>query len=191
VGPTDEQSVHEPPTLALADGSNAIDAGIVLPGIDGRAPGGPDLGAVERGCAAPFYGPRDAADAARVGAIDCTIDEGTGSGGGDPGTGGASAGSGGGSSAPSGSGSGSGGGASAPTGANGSTGASAPLAVGSGAGGGDGASDGDGGDGCGCTIAGAPTRGPWVILAAAAAAIAIGRRRALRRRVDRGHRSAS
>lgn len=43
----------------LAAGSDAIDHGVVLPGItDGFTGSAPDLGAQERGCAAPIYGVR-------------------------------------------------------------------------------------------------------------------------------------
>jgi hypothetical protein len=52
-------AVLPPATLALADGSNALDRGLPFPGInDGHLGTGPDLGAVERGCPPAFYGPR-------------------------------------------------------------------------------------------------------------------------------------
>ncbi len=45
-------------SFELADGSQAINHGVYLPGINQRAKGSPDLGAWERGCIAPVYGPR-------------------------------------------------------------------------------------------------------------------------------------
>ena len=45
--------------VTLASGSNAVDRGVVLPGIDDDFTGSaPDLGALERGCPAPLYGVR-------------------------------------------------------------------------------------------------------------------------------------
>ncbi len=56
-----EQEVGVPPDLRLAAGSAALDAGVVLPGInDGFAGAGPDLGAYEMGLTPPRYGPRPA-----------------------------------------------------------------------------------------------------------------------------------
>jgi hypothetical protein len=47
------------PDLALDPSSNAIDVALPLPGINGRSLGGDaDLGARERGCPVPLYGPR-------------------------------------------------------------------------------------------------------------------------------------
>lgn len=70
VGPTDEMAAATPVDLELADGSNAIDAGHVWPGIGDAFEGAaPDLGARERGCAAPSFGPRPSEEehvAARV-----------------------------------------------------------------------------------------------------------------------------
>lgn len=43
----------------LSQSSPAVDAGLALPGLSGRVAGaGPDLGALELGCAPPTYGPR-------------------------------------------------------------------------------------------------------------------------------------
>jgi hypothetical protein len=59
--PTTYTTALSPPDLALAPDSNAIDAAIDLPGINSRRVGAKaDLGARERGCPAPFYGPRPA-----------------------------------------------------------------------------------------------------------------------------------
>jgi hypothetical protein len=46
--------------FSLVDGSKAIDAGEVIPGIthDDYAGDAPDLGAIEHGMAKPHYGPR-------------------------------------------------------------------------------------------------------------------------------------
>ncbi|MES1260249.1 MAG: hypothetical protein ABUS49_00840 [Acidobacteriota bacterium] len=50
-----------PADASLAAGSVALDAGRVLPNINDNYQGaGPDLGALERGCPAPVYGPRPA-----------------------------------------------------------------------------------------------------------------------------------
>ncbi len=50
---------HAPADLLLRPGSAAIDAGVVLPGIDDDYTGtAPDLGAVELGGSVPAYGPR-------------------------------------------------------------------------------------------------------------------------------------
>lgn len=48
-----------PQNVTLNSGSNAIDAGVVIPGISSTFMGSaPDMGALERGCALPIYGPR-------------------------------------------------------------------------------------------------------------------------------------
>lgn len=49
----------EPLDLSLAANSGALDRGVYLPNInDGFTGAAPDLGALERGCPAPVYGPR-------------------------------------------------------------------------------------------------------------------------------------
>jgi len=59
VPPPDYTSMVTPPDATLDAGSNAVDAGRVLPNInDGFQGGGPDLGALERGCPLPIYGIR-------------------------------------------------------------------------------------------------------------------------------------
>jgi len=72
VGPDDPMTHQEPANFALADGSNAIDVGAALPGVNERFVGqGPDLGAFERGCPAPAYGPRPEGQEAVTNPIDC------------------------------------------------------------------------------------------------------------------------
>ncbi|MEW6750421.1 MAG: chondroitinase-B domain-containing protein [Candidatus Latescibacterota bacterium] len=74
VGPAEARVRHEPPPFALASGSDALDAGLRLPGVnDGFAGAGPDLGALEAGCPEPQYGPRSRADAdaGRIWPVDC------------------------------------------------------------------------------------------------------------------------
>ncbi|MEZ4452741.1 MAG: chondroitinase-B domain-containing protein [Nannocystaceae bacterium] len=57
--PADYLGVIDAVDVTLAATSPAIDAGPALPGInDDFVGGGPDLGALERGCAAPIYGVR-------------------------------------------------------------------------------------------------------------------------------------
>ncbi|HEX4334599.1 MAG TPA: hypothetical protein VH062_01725 [Polyangiaceae bacterium] len=61
VPPATYETTLPAPDVALADGSNAIDHGVVLPGIDdGFTGAAPDLGALEHGCPAPLYGVRPA-----------------------------------------------------------------------------------------------------------------------------------
>ncbi|MBN8616786.1 MAG: hypothetical protein J0L92_39750, partial [Deltaproteobacteria bacterium] len=72
VGPTGDGMARQeaPASFALAASSNAIDRGRTIAGINTRAVGAPDLGAWERGCPAPHYGPRAEGDES-VTAIDC------------------------------------------------------------------------------------------------------------------------
>jgi hypothetical protein len=59
VGPSDARATYVPPDFTLDAASNAIDGGQPLPGInDGYTGTAPDLGALERGCPVPEYGPR-------------------------------------------------------------------------------------------------------------------------------------
>jgi hypothetical protein len=53
--------LHDPAAIdfRLRPGSAAIDAGVILPGINDGANGPPDLGAYELGEPVPVYGPRD------------------------------------------------------------------------------------------------------------------------------------
>ena len=53
------RGIVQPVDLSLAGNSAAVDRGVYLPNInDGFAGNAPDLGALERGCPAPVYGPR-------------------------------------------------------------------------------------------------------------------------------------
>ena len=59
VGPADERTRYSPPDFTLGETSRAIDRGQRLPGVnDGFTGVAPDLGALERGCPVPTYGPR-------------------------------------------------------------------------------------------------------------------------------------
>jgi hypothetical protein len=73
VGPAgDGSSPHVPFDVTLADGSNAVDAGTPIPGINsGHLGAGADLGALEKGCPLPSYGPRPDGREAITNAIDC------------------------------------------------------------------------------------------------------------------------
>lgn len=75
VGPEgDGRTRHDPVgSFALAATSAAIDRGRAIPGVNAQAGGaGPDLGAWERGCPAPHYGPRpEGMEEALVAIVDC------------------------------------------------------------------------------------------------------------------------
>jgi MYXO-CTERM domain-containing protein len=58
VAPDDYVNAMDPPDAALAGGSPAIDAAAPLANLNDGAPGGPDVGALELGCAAPLFGVR-------------------------------------------------------------------------------------------------------------------------------------
>ena len=59
MAPADYKTVVAEPDATLAQGSPAVDAAMPWPGINGAFVGaGPDLGALELGCAAPIHGPR-------------------------------------------------------------------------------------------------------------------------------------
>jgi hypothetical protein len=59
VAPSTYTVALPPPDATLASGSNAIDAGAMLPNVDdASAEQAPDLGALERGCPSPLYGVR-------------------------------------------------------------------------------------------------------------------------------------
>lgn len=76
VAPADYHTLVTPPDLALADGAGALDAGVLLVGIDGHHDGAaPDLGARERGCPAPYYGPRPTGMEALTNPVDCSRDD--------------------------------------------------------------------------------------------------------------------
>lgn len=83
VAPADYTEHIVDPDVTLAEGSAAVDAGLVLPGINGSAVGaGPDLGALELGCAPFVWGPRPRGDEAITNPVDCAADT-SGGGGGD------------------------------------------------------------------------------------------------------------
>jgi hypothetical protein len=66
---------QDPADFALAGGSNALDRGTLLSGVNVRFTGAaPDLGARESGCPAPTYGPRPAGSEHVAAAIDCQTD---------------------------------------------------------------------------------------------------------------------
>jgi MYXO-CTERM domain-containing protein len=76
VAPADYREMVVPPDLALADASNALDVGLAVPGINGAHIGAaPDLGARERGCVAPYYGPRPEGMEALTNPVDCSADD--------------------------------------------------------------------------------------------------------------------
>jgi hypothetical protein len=59
VPPSTYKVAMAPPDASLASGSNAIDAGLVLPNLnDGFTGAAPDVGALEAGCPLPLYGVR-------------------------------------------------------------------------------------------------------------------------------------
>jgi len=61
VPPSDYTVTMTPQDATLSSGSNALDAGLALPNLNGDSTGaGPDLGALERGCPIPLYGVRPA-----------------------------------------------------------------------------------------------------------------------------------
>jgi hypothetical protein len=62
--PVDVKVAQNAPDLRLAPGTEAIDAGVVMPGLNDRFKGkAPDLGAYELGQDLPQYGPRPEASA--------------------------------------------------------------------------------------------------------------------------------
>jgi len=84
LAPTDYTIVQPPQDLTLASGSNAVDRGLLLPGIDdGYVGAAPDLGAIETGCLLPLYGPRPEGMEAYAAPVNCVAG---GPGGGDAGT---------------------------------------------------------------------------------------------------------
>gem|GEM_PF-3649898 len=59
VAPGSYSETLSPPDVTLDAASNAIDAGVAIPGVtNGYRGAAPDLGALERGCAAPIFGVR-------------------------------------------------------------------------------------------------------------------------------------
>lgn len=156
VGPADPMAQASAQSFALAAGSNAVDAGGVLPGInDGFVGSAPDLGAAESGCPAPVYGPRPEGQEGVTNKIACSPDDPNPGTGGGPGSGAGGAGSG--------TGSGSG-------------------TTGAGTGGSGGGASAEGDEGCGCEVVGTSAAGPWWALACAAIAGSFARMRSRRRR---------
>lgn len=152
VGPSDEQAHQSPQDFTLAAASNAIDRGLNLPGINSGFQGAaPDLGAVERGCPVPSYGPRPEGQDHVTNLVDCNPQTQP------PGDGGLGGSGGGGTG-----GSGAASGGSGP-GSGGSAGSSA-------------ASGGDDDGGCGCRLAPAGRAGTALALLALLALLS--RRRA-------------
>lgn len=175
--PPDAFEELEVPSLALAEGSAPVDAGVALVGInDGYTGDAPDLGAHEVGHELPVYGPNGSL--------------GSGSGSGAGGGAGSGGGSGSGAGGEDGSGPSGSGGADASGGpaGPGDAGAGAGL-PGAGGGTGDAASD-DGG--CGCEVPGATSRGRApLLLAALGLATMVRRRRTTGPDGDRRARSTS
>lgn len=65
-----------PPQLVLDPTSPAVDVGRALPGINARHIGaGADIGATERGCPSPHYGPRPAGSESVTTKVDCAADD--------------------------------------------------------------------------------------------------------------------
>jgi MYXO-CTERM domain-containing protein len=154
VGPADWKALVMPATPTLAEGSGAIDKGLVLPNVnDGAAGAAPDLGAIEAGCEAPIYGVRPVGTDETNEPLGCkTGSGGTGGAGGAGGNGAGGAGTGGG-----------GAGGDSGTGGNASNGS--------------GGSSGGSKGGCGCRTAPSETDTTAALLCAALAATAARRRR--------------
>ncbi|MDQ3341194.1 MAG: right-handed parallel beta-helix repeat-containing protein [Myxococcota bacterium] len=73
--PTTYTTALAPPNLTLAASSNAIDAAIDVPGINSRRVGAKaDIGARERGCPSPLYGPRPEG-LTTTNIVDCSADD--------------------------------------------------------------------------------------------------------------------
>jgi hypothetical protein len=156
VGPAGDGSTAATPfDVTLADGSNAIDVGTPLSGINsGHLGAGPDLGALEKGCPVPTYGPRPTGQEAITNAVDCNASTTPPGDGGIGGSGGSGTG-----------GSGTGG---SSTGGGGSGGSSS------------GGTSSDDDSGCGCQLPGRSTSSRAILLAALVFA-AVSRRRFRRR----------
>ena len=150
VGATDYHPALAPPDVTLAAGSNAIDTGLAIPGINDAYQGaGPDLGALERGCPLPIYGIRPVGIDETNEPFGCEpgSDGGTGGGSGGGSAGGVAGGTGGGTAG------GSSGGAGG--GSGGSGGGSGGGSAGGDADGGTGGGNGKAAGSCGCSSAAA------------------------------------
>ena len=142
VAPLDSKGTLAAQDVTLAQGSAAVDRGLVMPGVnDGFKGKAPDLGALELGCTSPIYGVRPEGVDESNEALGCS------------GSGGSSTSS---TGVGGGAGTGAGTGASASAGAGGSGGASGPGDTG----------------GCGCRAAGdapmSPIAAPGIAAALAA-----------------------
>ena len=74
--PASYTTVAARPDFALAESSNAVDAALALPGINGRHLGaGADIGARETGCTPPHYGPRPAGAELVTNIVDCSAND--------------------------------------------------------------------------------------------------------------------
>ena len=74
--PAGYMAVQPPTDFVLATASNAIDTGLALAGFNSHHIGnGADLGARERGCPAPHYGPRPAGSELLTNIVDCSADD--------------------------------------------------------------------------------------------------------------------
>ena len=74
VAPATSQPLFAAKGVALADGSNAIDAAEPIDGInDGWLGKAADLGAIEKGCDEPLYGPRPIGQDEVIAPIRCTL----------------------------------------------------------------------------------------------------------------------
>jgi hypothetical protein len=74
-GPADGTVRQDPADFSLASASNAVDGGTALAGLNQWFQGGgPDLGALERGCPIPTYGPRPLGAEQVAAAVDCRTD---------------------------------------------------------------------------------------------------------------------
>jgi len=72
VGPADQMAHLDAFDVVPSRTGGAVDAGLALSGLNARHLGaGPDLGAIERGCAAPFFGPRPEGMEAETNLVDC------------------------------------------------------------------------------------------------------------------------
>ncbi len=165
VGPEDEKTHQSPAAFALAPGSNALDTGRLLEGVNsGHGGSGPDLGAWESGCPEPVYGPRAPGQDGVTNRIDCKVGGG--------GTGGAAGSSGSGGVA------GSGGGSGGVAGSGGLPGAGGAAGLGNSGSSGSAGSGTDGTDGgCGCRTAREPAGWPGWVLCLVAPVLFFRRRR--------------
>lgn len=73
VGPADEMAPMDALDVTPAPASGAVDAALALSGVNARHIGAAaDIGAIERGCDAPVFGPRPAGAEAETNLVDCS-----------------------------------------------------------------------------------------------------------------------